>query len=133
MNLENQTALITGSRRISRFNQPFQSAWLEWPHALLTAMSASFAETVSLVCPASCDCHSASDGARRNRWGAGSLLVGPCRRNNSAAAASIAPIWLRAHKSQRSRAAWRSAQVTVFEAANAGSVGTESSAGGASL
>ena len=117
--------LLAASERIMKANYSFRWAWLAWAHAFLTAMSASFAEMVSLVCPASCDCHSASDGARRNRWGAGSLSVGPCRRNNSAAAASIAPIWLRAHKSQRSRAAWRSAQVTVFEAANAGSVGTE--------
>lgn len=101
-------------------------------HASRTAMSASVAETLRRVCPASWACHSASVGARSNMYRAGGLLVGPYCRNSAAASASMAPIRFSAYRSQRSRGACRSVHVAVFDAVKAGSVGTSNSAAGAS-
>src|SRR5262249_29758768 len=71
-----------------------------------------------------------SVGAVVNMWAAGGWLVGPYRQNKSAAAESMAPMAFSAHRSHKSRAAWRAVHVEGFDAANAGSVGTRSSAGG---
>src|SRR5262245_2520960 len=102
-------------------------------HAARTVASASFADIVMRAWPANCVCHSVSVGAVVNMWAAGGWLVGPYRQNKSAAAESMAPMAFSAHRSHKSRAAWRSVHVEVFDAANAGSVGTRSSAGGASV